>query len=130
MHHVHLLGSAPHVGLLSVKHSLHHQSVQDLVNVSHLSPPVPHPPSHLHLGKPDEVPKVEVIGLVVVPVLPLLANPLDQRVSTGVGVCIHGCAVGRVGTCHPGHARDGVLAIATRHIVVVKIIARHDELGG
>ena len=50
-------------------------------------------------------------------------------VSNGVGMCIHGRAVGQTGVCHPGHTSDGALAIATRHIVAVEIVVRHDELG-
>ena len=90
---------------------------------------VPHPLSSLHPGKPDEVTKVEVIGLIVVPVFSLLVDPLDQGISSGIGTCIHGCAVGRAGVCHPGHVRDGALAIATRHIVAVEIVMSDDKLG-
>ena len=43
---------------------------------------------------------------------------------------IHGRAIGRAGVCHPGHASDGALAITTRHIVAVEVVARHDELAG
>ena len=64
----------------------------------------------------------------MIPVLSLLVDPLDQRVSGGIGKCIHGCAVGQVGIHHVEHASDGALAIATRHIVVVEVIMRHDEL--
>ena len=74
--------------------------------------------------------EVEVVGLIMIPILPLLVNPLDQGVSSSIGTCIHGCAVGQMRICHPGHASDGVLAIATRHIVVVEIVTWHDELGG
>ena len=84
--------------------------------------------SSLHLGKPDEVTKVEVVSLVVVPVLSLLVNPLDERVSGGIGTCRHGCAVGQVGIRHPGHVSYGALPIATRHIVAVEVVTRCDEL--
>ena len=126
--HTHLFGSTSHVGLLLVKHTLNQQLVQDLVNIPHLCSPIPHPSSSLHPGKPDEVTKVEVISLVMIPVLSLLVDPLDQRVGSGVRTCIHGHAVGQASICHTRHTGDGVLAIATRHIVAVEVVARHDEL--
>ena len=64
----------------------------------------------------------------MVPVLSLLVDPLNQGVGSGIGTGIHGHAVGQVGVCHPRHVSDGALAIATRHIVAVKVIARHEEL--
>ena len=91
--HTHLLGRTPHVGLLPIKDPLHQQPVQDSVNVPYSSPPVPHPPSRLHLGKPDEVPEMEVVGLVMVPVFSLAIHPLDQGVSSGIWTCVHGRAV-------------------------------------
>ena len=92
--HTHFLGRTPHVGLLPVKYPLHQQPVQDSVNVPYLSPPVSHLPSRLHPGKPDEVPEVEVISLIMVPVFPLTIHPLDQGVCSGVQVSVHGCTVG------------------------------------
>ena len=84
MRHAHFLSGTPHVGLFPVKDSLHQQPVQDSVNVPYSSPPVPHPPSRLHPGEPDEVPEMEIIGLVMVPVFPLAINPLDQGVSGSI----------------------------------------------
>ena len=72
---------------------------------------------------------MEVVSLVMVPVLSLLVDPLDQGVSGGIRTSVHGCAVGQLGVCHLRHASDGALAIATRHIVAVEIVTRHDELG-
>ena len=118
MHHAHFLGGTPHVGLFPVKDSLHQQPVQDSVNVPYPSPSVPHPSCSLHLSKPDEVPEVEVVSLVMIPVLPLSVHPLDQGVSSRIWMCIHGRAVGRARICHPGHTSNGALAIATRHVVV------------
>ena len=66
----------------------------------------------------------------MISVLPLLVNPRDQRVSSGIRMCIHGHAVGRTGVRHPGHVCDGVLAITTGHIVAVEVVTRHDELEG
>ena len=66
----------------------------------------------------------------MIPVLPLLVDPLDQGVSSGIQTCIHGRAIGQVRVCHPGHTSDGALAIATRHVVVVEVVTWHDELGG
>ena len=78
--HTHFLGRTPHVELLPIKYPLHQQPIQDSVNVPYSSPPVPHPPSCLHPGEPDEVPEMEIVGLVVVPVFPLAvrATALDQ----------------------------------------------------
>ena len=59
---------------------------------------------------------------------PLLVDPLDQRVSSGIRSGIHGCTVDRASICHTRHMCDDVLVIATRHIVVVEIVAWHDEL--
>ena len=63
----------------------------------------------------------------MVPVLSLLVDPLDQRVSGGIQMSIHGCAVGKASVCHSGHTCDGVLAIGTRHIVMVEVVMRHAE---
>ena len=130
MRHAHFLGSTPHVGLFPVKDSLHQQPVQDSVNVPYSSPPVPHPPSRLHLGEPDEIPEMEVVSLVMVPVFSLAIHPLDQGVSSHIWTCIHGRTVGQARVCHPGHMSDGALAVATRHIVAVEVVMWHDELGG
>ena len=46
------------------------------------------------------------------------------------GQHVHGRAVGRARVCHSGHTSNGALAIATRHIVVVEVVVRHDKLGG
>ena len=129
MHHAHFLGGTPHVGLFPVKDSLHQQPIQDSVNIPYSSPPVPHPPSHLHPGEPDEVPEMEVAGLVVVQVFPLAINPLDQGVSGSIRACVHGHAVGRASICHPGHTSDCALAIPTRHVVVVEVVTWHDGIG-
>ena len=64
----------------------------------------------------------------MVPVLPLLVDPLDQRVGGGVRMHVHGHAISWVSICHMRHMCDGALAIATWHIVVVKVVMRHDEL--
>ena len=74
--------------------------------------------------------EVEVISLVMVPVLPLLVDPLDQRVSSGVRTGIHGHTVGRTSICHMRHTGDDVLAIATGHVVAVEVVVWHDELVG
>ena len=64
----------------------------------------------------------------MIPVLSLLVDPLDQRVSGGIGMCVHGRAAGQARIRHLGHVSDGALAIATRYVVVVEVIMRHDEL--
>ena len=128
--HTHLFGCTPHVWLLPVEYPLHQQLVQNSIDVPHPCPLVPHPSSSLHLGKPDEVTEVEVISLVVVPVLPLLVDPLDQRVGSGIRTGIHGRTAGRMSICHTRHMGDGTLAIATGHIVAVEVVAWHDELVG
>ena len=130
MRHAHFLRSTPHVRLFSVEDPLHHQSIQDPVNVPDTSPPVPHPPRCLHPGKPDEVPEVEVVSLVMVPVFSLAVHPLNQGVCCGVGASIHGRAVGRASVCHTRHTSDGALAVATRHVVTVEVVVWHNELGG
>ena len=127
MRHAHFLGGTPHVGLFPIKDSLHQQLVQDSVNVPYSSPPVPHSPSRLHPGEPDEVPEMEIVGLIMIPILPLSVHPLDQGVRSRIWTCVHGRAVGRMRVCHPGHTGDGALAVATRHVVAVKVVTRHDE---
>ena len=91
---------------------------------------VPLSVGHLHLSKPDEVTKMEVVSLVMVPVFSLAVHPLDQGVSSRIWTCVHGRAVGQARVCHPGHTSNGALAIATRHVVVVEVVVWHDELGG
>ena len=128
--HTHLFGCTPHVWLFLVKDPLHQQLVQNLINVPHPRPPVPHPSSSLHLGKPDEVPEVEVVSLIMIPAFSLAVHPLDQGISSSVRTCIHGHAVGRAGIHHPRHTGSGALAVATRHVVALEVVAWHDELGG
>ena len=130
MRHAHFLGGTPHVGLFPVKDSLHQQPVQNPVDVPYPCSPVSHPASSLHPGKPDEVVEVEVVSLVIVPVFSLAVNPLNQGVCSGVRASIHGRAVGQASVRHTRHTGDGALAVATRHVVVVEVIARHNELGG
>ena len=91
-----LISSAalPHIWLFPVKDPLHQQPVQNSIDVPHPCPPVPHMPSHLHPGKPDEVPQVEVISLIVIPVFSLAIHPLDQGIGSGVWTCVHGRAIG------------------------------------
>ena len=129
MCHAHLF-HCTHVWLLPVEYPLHQQSVQNPVNVPYSSSPVPHSLSRLHPGEPDEVPEVEVISLVMVPVISLAVHPLDQGVSSRIWTCVHGRAVGQARVCHPGHTSNGALAVATRHMVAVEVVAWHDELGG
>src|ERR1700743_1612314 len=130
MRHAHLLGGTPHVGLFPVKDALHQQPVKDSVNVPYTSPSIPHPPRRLHPREPYEVPEVEVIGLVVIPVFTLSIDPLNQRVCSSVRASVHGRAVGRTSVCHTRHTGDGALAVATRHVVAVEVVARHAELRG
>ena len=130
MRNTHLFGCTPHVGLFPIKDPLHQQLVQNAANVPHPCHPVLHPASTLHPGKPDEIAEVEVVGLVVIPVFPLAVDPLNQGVGSGVGTSIHDRTVGQAGVCHPGHTGDGALAVATRHVVAVEVVAWHDELGG
>ena len=130
VHHTHLFGCTPHVWLFPVKDPLHQQLVQNSIDVPHPCSPVPHLSSSLHLGKPDEVLEVEVVHLVMIPVFSLAIHPLDQGISSGVRMRVHGCAIGRARVCHPGHMSDGALAVATRHIVVVEVVTWHDELVG
>ena len=115
------------LGFLPIKDPLNQQPVQNSVNVPHPRSSISHPVSSLHPDKPDEIAEVEVVSLVVIPVFPLAVHPLNQRVCSGIWASIHGCAVGRVSVCHTRHTSDGALAVATWHVVAVKVVMRHDE---
>ena len=89
-------------------------------------------PSGLHTGKEDEITKVEVLAIVLVPILPGDSgiDTVHDIPSCRVGNGIETRRMGSAGIGGTGHARDSALLIGTPNPETVGLVNGHTGLGG
>ena len=88
-----------------------------------------HPPSGLYASHKDEVPLMEILPDVMIPVIGRVIHLVHKLVSQAIG--FRSVASGETGPRVDGtrHARDGTGLEVTTNIVAVTFISRHREGG-